>query len=68
MQVGLAELKVCIESSGGETVLTETFICDEFKSSLSQFLRKNDDGHLDMFFNSSLEVGNTPHTHKSRFF
>jgi len=55
-QVGLAEMKSCVESTGGYLVLTESFSCPVFKESISRLFTQDDNGHLNMAFAATLEV------------
>ncbi|KAG6544642.1 hypothetical protein Mapa_013947 [Marchantia paleacea] len=55
-QVGTAEAKLAVESTGGLMVLAETFDSDQFRKSLQKLFARDEDGHLKMCFNGSLEV------------
>ncbi|KAJ7535739.1 hypothetical protein O6H91_12G044100 [Diphasiastrum complanatum] len=55
-QVGLAEAKSAVESSGGLVVLAETFDSEIFKKSLQKLFTCDEEGHLKMCFNATLEV------------
>lgn len=61
-QVGMMEMKVCVEKTGGLMVLADTFSQSVFKESLLRVLKKlpaevpKDGGHLQMGFAASLEV------------
>jgi hypothetical protein len=59
MQVGLAEAKIAVESTGGILVMAETFDSDQFKKSLQKLFMRDEEGHLKMFFNASVEVMTT---------
>lgn len=59
MQVGLAEAKVAVESSGGMMVMAETFDSDQFKKSLQKLFARDEKGHLKMCFSASIEVMTT---------
>ncbi|KAH9542694.1 hypothetical protein CY35_13G021000 [Sphagnum magellanicum] len=58
-QVGLAEAKIAVESTGGILVMAETFDSDQFKKSLQKLFMRDEEGHLKMFFNASVEVMTT---------
>ncbi|KAJ7521003.1 hypothetical protein O6H91_19G033600 [Diphasiastrum complanatum] len=55
-QVGTAEAKSAVESSGGLMVLAETFDSEIFKKSLQKLFSRDEEGHLKMCFNATLEV------------
>jgi protein transport protein SEC23 len=59
MQVGLAEAKIAVESTGGILVMAETCDSDQFKKSLQKLFMRDEEGHLKMFFNASVEVMTT---------
>ncbi|XP_051130176.1 protein transport protein sec23 [Andrographis paniculata] len=55
-QVGAAELKVPVESSGGFMMLGETFESEQFRKCLRHLFHRDDDGNLKMFFDATIEV------------
>ncbi|KAJ3673321.1 hypothetical protein LUZ60_006695 [Juncus effusus] len=55
-QVGLAELRYPVESSGGLMVLSESFDSDQFKKCLTHMFKINDLGQLDMNFDGTIDV------------
>ncbi|CAM9562444.1 unnamed protein product [Phaeothamnion confervicola] len=61
-QIGLLEMKVCIDKSGGQTVLSDSFGQSVFKESLRRMFRRvpdevpSDGGSLQMGFAATLEV------------
>jgi protein transport protein SEC23 len=59
-QVGLAEMKTCIQSSGGVLIASDTWKRQQLKSSIDLFLAKKEDGTLDMGFNATLDVSTSP--------
>lgn len=77
-QVGLLEMKVCAERTGGLIVLADSFGQSVFKESLRRVFRRfpeetpGDAGQLQMGFAATLEVvdgGNCPpHTETARGF
>lgn len=58
-QVGAAELKVPVESSGGFMMLGELFESDQFRKCLRQLFTRDSDGNLKMFFDATIEVVTT---------
>lgn len=54
-QVGVLELKSCVENTGGIMVLTDTFDNPVYKESLKSYFKRKDD-YLEMAFNGSIEV------------
>lgn len=58
-QVGLAEAKVAVDSTGGMIVMAETFDSDQFKKSLQRLFARDEEGLLKMVFNASIEVMTT---------
>lgn len=58
-QVGAAELKVPVESSGGFMMLAETFESSEFKKCLRHIFSRDDEGNLKMYFDATIEVVTT---------
>eukprot|EP00457_Paulinella_chromatophora_P001779 gb/GEZN01001781.1/.p1 GENE.gb/GEZN01001781.1/~~gb/GEZN01001781.1/.p1 ORF type:complete len:747 (+),score=118.53 gb/GEZN01001781.1/:81-2321(+) len=56
-QVGLAEMKVCVEETGGLLVLDDSFSRGVFRGSLKQvFGTDEQEGHLTMCFKAELQV------------
>lgn len=55
-QVGIAEMKICIDASGGVIVLAETFDHDIFRKSLQKIFERDEQDHLNMAFGATLEV------------
>jgi protein transport protein SEC23 len=49
-------MKPAIETSGGLVVLAETFDSDQFKKSLQHPFSHNEQGHLKMNFNATVEI------------
>ncbi|OVA16238.1 zinc finger protein [Macleaya cordata] len=58
-QVGASELKVAIESSGGFLMLGESFESDQFKKCLRHIFKRDTDGHLNMYFDATIEIVTT---------
>lgn len=58
-QVGAAELKVPVESSGGFMMLGELFESDQFRKCLRQLFNRDNDGNLKMYFDATIEVVTT---------
>ncbi|EYU33007.1 hypothetical protein ABFS82_07G040300 [Erythranthe guttata] len=58
-QVGAAELKNPVESSGGFMMLGESFESEQFKKCLSHMFECDKDGNLKMFFDATIEVVTT---------
>ncbi|KAF8401803.1 hypothetical protein HHK36_012749 [Tetracentron sinense] len=55
-QVGAAELKVPVESSGGFMMLGESFESDQFRKCLRHIFSRDEDGYLKMYFNATIEI------------
>ncbi|KAL8485034.1 hypothetical protein ACS0TY_027365 [Phlomoides rotata] len=55
-QVGAAELKVPVESSGGFMMLGETFDSKQFKTCLHHMFDRDNDGILKMVFDATIEI------------
>ncbi|GAQ79816.1 Sec23 protein transport family protein [Klebsormidium nitens] len=55
-QVGLAEAKNAVDSTGGLMVMAEEFTNEIFKKSLQRMLQSDEQGNLNMAFNASMEV------------
>ncbi|ONK60588.1 uncharacterized protein A4U43_C08F20200 [Asparagus officinalis] len=58
-QVGAAELRFPVETSGGLMVLAESFNSDQFKKCLRHIFRREGADHLDMNFDATLELVTT---------
>lgn len=58
-QVGAAELKVPVENSGGFMMLGESFESNQFKNCLRHIFRRDQDGHLKMYFDATIELVTT---------
>ncbi|KAI3469684.1 hypothetical protein Pfo_026347 [Paulownia fortunei] len=58
-QVGAAELKVPVESSGGFMMLGESFESEQFRKCLRHMFDHDDDGNLKMFFDATIEIVTT---------
>jgi hypothetical protein len=55
-QVGLAEMRPAVESTGGLMVMAETTSSPNFRTSLQKLLESDDNGHLKMAFSAVMEV------------
>lgn len=55
-QCGVAEMKACVEKTGGAIVQTDTFTNVIFKESFKRIFARDEDGQLRMAFNAELEV------------
>jgi protein transport protein SEC23 len=55
-QIGLAEMKVLVEKTGGLFVLSDSFESKQFVDSFKHVFRRAEDGYLAMSFNAELEV------------
>uniref|UniRef100_A0A6B2KYA0 Protein transport protein SEC23 n=1 Tax=Arcella intermedia TaxID=1963864 RepID=A0A6B2KYA0_9EUKA len=55
-QTGLLEMHPLANNTGGVLVSTESFIHEIVKQSLRKLFQKDDDGHLSMKFNGTIEV------------
>ncbi|XP_031487481.1 protein transport protein SEC23 [Nymphaea colorata] len=55
-QVGTAELRSAVESSGGWMVLAEAFASDQFKKCLQHIFQQDDHGHLKMNFDATIDI------------
>ncbi|GMH18847.1 hypothetical protein Nepgr_020688 [Nepenthes gracilis] len=55
-QVGAAELKAPIESSGGFMMLGESFVADQFRKCLRHIFSHDEDGNLKMCFDASMKI------------
>ncbi|KAF4347940.1 hypothetical protein G4B88_014947 [Cannabis sativa] len=58
-QVGSAELKDAVERSGGFMMLAESFESSQFRSCLRQIFTRDEEGHLNMYFDATIEVVTT---------
>ena len=60
-QVGLAEMKIAVDQTGGHMILAEQFRAETFRQSLAKmFARDQKTGTLDMRFNGTFSVFCTP--------
>ena len=55
-QVGLAEMKVCVEKTGGNVVLAESFSHTVFKTSFQKLFAQDAQGGLGIAYNGQFEV------------
>ena len=55
-QVGLAEMKVCVEKTGGNVVLAESFSHTVFKTSFLKLFAPDSEGGLGIAYNGQFEV------------
>ncbi|XP_010274198.1 PREDICTED: protein transport protein sec23 [Nelumbo nucifera] len=55
-QVGAAELKFPVESSGGFMMLGESFETDQFRKCLRHIFSRDADGNLKMYFDATIEI------------
>ncbi|KAF4755614.1 Protein transport protein Sec23A, partial [Perkinsus olseni] len=55
-QVGLYEMKVVSEKTGGAVVLSDSFSMHVFKASFQKMFELDQDGYLQMGFNSKMDV------------
>ncbi|KAJ4753488.1 Protein transport protein SEC23 [Rhynchospora pubera] len=55
-QVGAAELRYPVETSGGFMVLAESFESNQFRKCLSHIFKPGENGHLDMNFDATIDV------------
>lgn len=60
-QVGLYEMDLLADKTGGVVVLSDAFSTEIFRQLFARFLGKSDDGYLDMGLNASLDVKVSPH-------
>lgn len=58
-QVGAAELKVPVESSGGFMILGESFESDQFRKCMRHIFSRNESGNLKMYFDATIEIVTT---------
>lgn len=55
-QVGLAEMKICVEKTGGNVVLAESFSHTVFKTSFQKLFAPDSEGGLGIAYNGQFEV------------
>ena len=55
-QVGVLEMKPCLEQTGGFYVMTDSFGNPVFKESFKKFFKVDDGGHLKMGFLATIKV------------
>lgn len=58
-QVGAAELRQPVESSGGVMILSDSFDSEQFKKCLSHIFKCDGRGHLEMNFDATIEIVTT---------
>ncbi|GLT78665.1 hypothetical protein SLA2020_501930 [Shorea laevis] len=58
-QVGVAELKAPVESSGGFMMLGESFELDQFRKCMRHIFSHDQEGNLQMFFDATIEIVTT---------
>lgn len=58
-QVGAAEMKASVESSGGFMMLGETFQSDDFKKCLRHLFNRDEEGNLETYFDATIELVTT---------
>ncbi|MFQ6632525.1 hypothetical protein Gotur_009646, partial [Gossypium turneri] len=58
-QVGAAELKVPVESSGGFMILGESFESDQFRKCMRHIFSRDEAGNLKMYFDATIEIVTT---------
>lgn len=58
-QVGVAEIKDAVESSGGFMMLGESFESDQFRNCLQHIFTRDEEGNLNMYFDATIEVVTT---------
>ncbi|WVZ05201.1 hypothetical protein V8G54_018547 [Vigna mungo] len=58
-QVGAAELRQPVEQSGGFMILSESFESDQFKKCLGHMFKSDNQGHLNMNFDATIEIVTT---------
>ncbi|KAG5490811.1 hypothetical protein JKF63_00933 [Porcisia hertigi] len=59
-QFGLAEMKTCVQSSGGVVLNAESWLDEPFRVSLHQFFARREDGTLNMGLNATMDVITSP--------
>ena len=60
-QVGLAEMKLAVDQTGGQVILAEQFGAENFRKSLRKMFARREDGALEMLFNGTFSAFCTPH-------
>ncbi|KAJ0092770.1 hypothetical protein Patl1_25247 [Pistacia atlantica] len=58
-QVGAAELKVPVESSGGFMMIGESFEMDQFRKCMRHIFSRDEEGILKMYFDATIEIVTT---------
>ncbi|XAR57333.1 hypothetical protein NMG60_11025424 [Bertholletia excelsa] len=58
-QVGAAELRSCVESSGGFMILGESFESEQFRKCLRHLFIRDEEGNLKMCFDVTIEIVTT---------
>ncbi|KAK3190203.1 hypothetical protein Dsin_029764 [Dipteronia sinensis] len=58
-QVGTAELKASVESSGGFMMIGETFESDQFRKCMRHIFSHDEEGNLKMYFDATIEIVTT---------
>eukprot|EP00479_Gromia_sphaerica_P006684 TRINITY_DN1983_c0_g1_i1.p1 TRINITY_DN1983_c0_g1~~TRINITY_DN1983_c0_g1_i1.p1 ORF type:complete len:304 (-),score=67.61 TRINITY_DN1983_c0_g1_i1:205-1116(-) len=53
-QVGIAEMKVLIEQTGGFLILSDSFMTSQFQESFQKIFERDDEGELDMTFDATI--------------
>ncbi|XP_021291371.1 protein transport protein SEC23 isoform X2 [Herrania umbratica] len=59
INVGAAELRVPVESSGGFMILGESFESDQFRKSMRHIFSHDEEGNLKMYFDATIEIVTT---------
>ncbi|CAJ1994053.1 protein transport protein Sec23-like protein [Leishmania donovani] len=59
-QFGLAEMKTCVQSSGGVVLNAESWLEEPFRLSLHQFFARREDGTLKLGLNATMDVITSP--------
>nr|CCC51712.1 putative protein transport protein Sec23A [Trypanosoma vivax Y486] len=59
-QTGIAEMKLCIQASGGVVLNDESWKKDTFRQSLHRFFGRREDGTLQMGLNVTMDVLTSP--------
>lgn len=59
-QFGLAEMKTCVQSSGGVVLNAESWLEEPFRISLHQFFARREDGTLKIGLNATMDVITSP--------
>ena len=59
--VGLAEMKLAVDQTGGQVILAEQFGAENFRKSLRKMFARREDGALEMLFNGTFSAFCTPH-------